>query len=959
MGPVSEQQLFYDLQNSLQGEICFDELNKMLFATDASMYQQTPIAVARPKTLQDCITLLNFSQSYNYPIIPRAAGTSLAGQVVGRAIIVDTSRYLNKILNIDVDQRSAVVQAGVVIEQLNQQIRFSQLKFAPDPSTKNRCNIAGVIGNNAWGAHAPRYGSTRAHIKEIELLIAPGEKLHCRAISTQELRQIQTAHSAESTIYNGVTHTIEKYRKAIIDKYPQRANFISNSGYALDKLALSQPWITDGERFNLCQLICGSEGTLGLIHTATVQLSPITPYSVMLSVSFDTLIDAMSAVSGIQQSQADAIELLDNYLLSLAQSYSNIQLPWLNNKPQALLLVEYIGDDYSQLEQKAFELKRELMQSGLSKDVSIVPQHLIDSVWDLRRAALGFLMGMDGRKKPISFIEDSAVPAVLLPQFVSEVQQIMTSLCCESVYYGSVSMGLIHIRPLLDLGESEDRKKLELIATAVADSLLKYGGTMSAKHGDGRARSPFLAHLLGPEVMQATLAIKNCFDAKNLFNPDKITTSRPLTESLRIPVYTGNNSKVLAALKDIYKCNGAAVCRKTAGDGTMCPSYMATQEELHLTRGRANVARQILSSLEQFEQNAVDWVTPLMQSLELCIACKGCRNECPAGVDMARVKTRCLDLVYSKNGIPFKTHWLKHLDWFYKIAATQPAAISNRIARPLAKVLLSLHPQRSLPNMVKPTLSQWFAQQQPIHNSESNGQVLILNDFSIEYFSVDIGQAAIALLQRAGFKVVLSPCFESIRTVLSQGLLSTAESRLRKILDWVKQNKFEDSLIIGLEPSELLTFRDEALDLLEVDYCRDNLNNFVLFEEFVQQHQTVFRNLNYGNTPANIVLHIHCHQKSLAGIDSCVNTLCLLPDVAVDVIPSGCCGMAGLFGYNKKYYDISKKIGELVLLPHIRSKPENTLVATTGFSCRHQIKDLLQQETLHPAQILFNSLTPE
>lgn len=975
MGLDPKQRLLQELQQSLQGELYLDEVNKMLFATDASIYQQTPIAVARPKSRQDCITLVEFSQAYNIPVIPRAAGTSLAGQAVGKAIIIDTSRYLNKILHIDPESATAEVEAGVVLDHLSQASNKYGLKFAPDPSTKNRCNIAGVIGNNAWGAHAPLYGCTRDHTHSMEIIVAPGTSIHCKPMSMDELQHIKTAKGLETDIYKSVLGTIETHHASIFQRYQQAPGLIDNSGYALAKLALSQPWKQDGEQFNLSNLICGSEGTLGLIYKAKLKLSPTLPHQAMLCVSFRSLIDAMHGVKIACQHKAHAVELLDNFLLDLARRKFTNHISWLKNQPQAILLVEWCSHKRQDIEQKVQDLSLELKRMGLCQDIQILAPEWIESAWALRRAALGLLMGMDDRKKPVTFVEDSAVPVDSLPEFVAGIRQLMQAHQCQCVYYGSVSMGLIHIRPLLDLGDVEDRKKLELIAKAVMHLLQKHHGTMSAKHGDGRARSPFLSQLLGLEVNQAISEIKQCFDPNNLFNPHNITQPYNLTHNLRIPIYPDSfpenypekTSKQSAILAETYKCNGAAVCRKQSGQAntatteakaTMCPSFMVTHEEVHLTRGRANVIRQVLISQVTGQQTSTNWTDVIMQSLDLCLACKGCRSECPAGVDMAKIKAMSLELIHTQTFIPFKVRLLKHMDKLTKLASYQPAFLRN-LSQSLFSRLLQLDPQRPLPLIHNPTLSQWFAHTQHQFGKSdhsSHKHVIFLNDFTSEYFSVNAAQAAISLLQIAGFRVSLSPRLESVRALISQGLLTTAKQRLEKIIHWIRNNSDHDTLILGLEPSELLTFRDEATKLLHLNAGEAFFNQFLLFEELVQQNRAQFAKLPFRQSEADIALHVHCHQKSLSGTEAVTQTLSLLPGANIKLIPSGCCGMAGLFGYEKAHSEISRQIAELELMPYLRALPDKHIIVATGFSCQHQIKDILQSEALHPAQVLYNHI---
>ncbi|MDH5328087.1 MAG: FAD-binding protein [Gammaproteobacteria bacterium] len=990
---AKKKQIFRGLQQQLQGELLTDDVSRMLYATDASMYEILPLGVVRPKSLQDCLTLVRFAYEFDIPLIPRSAGTSLAGQAVGDALIVDCSRHLTRIIHINPQQRRAVVQAGVVLDQLNLAVAPYGLRFAPDPSTKSRCNIAGVIGNNAWGAHAPRDGSTANHIEQLQCIVSPGEQVYFGPMSPAALDANNTAKFRGRQLTHQVVDTLTRYREALTsgaNADTMDGGIINNGGYALPDLAATLTNHTTNrsrDNFNLSRLICGSEGTLALVYQATVRLSSSIPHTYMLCLEFESLHKAMQAVPLIRHSDAAAIELLDHTLLQLAQTKFGGKLPWCKNgirdglqgAPAAMLIVEYSADNADSCCQAATHMEHELHRARLCQHITTIPHELNASVWQLRRSALGMLMGMASRKKALTFVEDSAVPVQHLAAFVTEAQNIMRQQGCDAVYYGSVSMGLVHIRPLLDLGDPVDRAKLRPITTAILEALLRYGGTLSAKHGDGRARSPFLQRMLGDELMQAAGEVKAHFDPKNLFNPNNIIRPLPMEHGLRIPTALSQRTSLQTSLHTslhtqqlvkeipqdksqeqrqsiltaVQSCNGAAVCRQL--EGSMCPSYQATRDELHVTRGRANVIRQILS-LPDTRLSASD-TAALQQTLELCIACKACKVECPAGVDMAQAKIRILNLFQRQYGTPFKTRLIAQLDRLCSWASLLPSPVVNWLAQTLLRPLLNLHPQRQLPRMQATRFSLWFShrtrQSKAVLREQS---VILLNDFTTEYFHSATGEAVVELLEAAGFHVLLSPCFDSVRSVLSQGMFQLAKQRLSAIIAWIEQQALPDTYIIGLEPSEWLTLRDEANRVLDFNLPPQLLQRFVLFEEFVQYQHPAFAQLDFSDEPMHIALHLHCHQKSLGKTQDSVNTLSLLPNTSVEVIPSGCCGMAGLFGYETKHFSVSKAIANLSLLPALGQTPKNTVVVTTGFSCHHQIKDLTDIDTVHPAVILRQRL---
>ena len=968
MTNTHHQNLFNQLDKLLSGDVHTDELNRMLYATDASIYQQLPLAVVKPKHRDDCIQLVKFAKEHQLPLIPRAAGTSLAGQVVGNCIVVDTSRYLNNIVEIDVENKTARVQPGVVLDILNQQIKQYGLQFAPNPSTSSRCTISGMIGNNAWGAHYPKYGSTRDYVLSVDTVLSDGSHVQLKALSQEELKKASQEESLKGKITQFVKSSIDPHRDNILESYPPADQLPCNMAYPFHVAALQQPWNPNGKPFNLAKFLCGSEGTLSLITESTLQLVPIPKHRHMVCCHFNSIEDALSAVSIAVSLNASAVELIDDHILALTKS--NLEQrrnrKWIEGEPKAVLLVEFFGDNAETLSGLCKTLINQLTANNLGYHFPKLVNEQTEAAWAIRKSGLGLLMGTNNVRKPVTFIEDSAVPVKSLPEFVSEFNKIIAIHDTKSVYYGSVSTGLIHFRPILDLKSHHDKQVLLAIANETADLLENYNGTMSAKHGDGKIRGHYIRQLLGKNVYELTLKTKQVFDPDNLFNPHNMLNAPPIDEHLRSDVtLTDPNpdtyldwSATNGIIPAVEKCNGAGNCRKSAGHGLMCPSYMVTLEEQHTTRGRANIIRQSIAKYGFKDGIAHDNVREV---LKLCLSCKGCNSECPANVDITRLKTEHLQQYIAVNGTPIRARALQHYETLSKIASYIPPVANVLMNTHFIRSILGYDARRKLPALQKQTLSQWYDHRREHANSGKLGEVIILNSVFTEYYDVNVGISAIEFLEYCGYKVHLSPCFPSLRTVLSQGLVGEAKKRLGELIEYAFPKATYNFPMIGLEPSELLSIRDDAKSLVKdehISLLKKVLPQVYLFEEFIssERYKIESQALNWKSKHATILLHVHCHQKSLAGIESCREALSIIPECGVEVMSAGCCGMAGSFGYEKEHYDFSLKVANLIMFPAIRKASKDTIIVATGTSCRNQIRDNMDIKPLHPAEVLRQSL---
>lgn len=959
--------LFEELRRRIRGELMLDATSRRLYATDASPYQKLPAGVVFPRDRDDLAAVLRFAHEHRVALIPRGAGTSLAGQCVGDGLVVELARHLRDVVQIDAGARVARVQPGVVLADLNDRLRSHGLRFAPDPSTATRCTLGGMFGNNAWGVHALRDGDTRDHIEALEAVLADGSVIRCGPLEAAPLRAKLAQQGLEGDVYRAVTLAVDSSLEAIRVGYPGMRGIPNNAGYALDLLARSRPWEPAGPHFNLAPFLCGSEGTLAVVSELSLRLSPVPGACSLVCAHFASLDEALRAVAPVLEEQPSAVELLDRHILDLtrANAEQSRNRFWIQGDPQAVLIIELEGDPET-LGPRCQRVARVCRDAGLGFAFPRVSGSAVERVWDLRRAGLGLLMGMPGARRAVTGIEDTAVAVGDLPAYVRDVLELTGSLGLDCVVYGSASRGLLHLRPLLDLSEEADRKSYRRVMEGVASAVARYGGSMAAKHGDGRLRAGFIEHILGVDIGAALRDVKLAFDPHNLLNPGKIINAPSLTADLRpagragevTPVLDWSRSGGLAAAA--ARCNGAAACLKTAGRGTMCPSYMATREELHVTRGRANLLRQALAAADPAAALAGG---ELARALDLCLSCKGCKAECPANVDMARLKAEVLQQAHLHNGTPWRTRMLGRFVALSALGSRVPWLANALLASRAVRRLLRFHPERGLPQLAPERFSRWFARPRSRPHGSLGASVALLNDPFTEFYHPEVGIAAVELFESLGYDVVLAECLGAGRIELSQGLLQSAQRTAERTVGVLAQHAARGMPLVGLEPSEVLTLRDEVPDLLQhgvlARQARSVARAACTFEEFVAHEAQAGHIQGNRFQPAGaerLLLHVHCHQKALSTVEACVQALRLIPRVSLEVLPTGCCGMAGAFGYEHEHYDLSRRIGELVLLPAVRQRPANARVVATGASCRQQVLDGAGVRALHPAEVLRSAV---
>jgi FAD/FMN-containing dehydrogenase/Fe-S oxidoreductase len=957
-----------ELAGRIDGEVDASPLARRLYRQDASIYEEEPLGVVRPRGAYDCREIVAFALERGISLIPRAGGTSLAGQCVGRGLVVDVARHMNRILEIDPVRRLARVGPGVVQDDLNDRAAPHGLLFAPDTSTSKQAAIGGMIGNNSCGAYSILHGTTRDHVVEVEAVLGDGSLVRFGPLGPAEIEERRRRPGLEGAVHAGLLDLVARSRDAILRDFPDPRILRRNMGYALDLVARSGPLDPAGPPLNLAAFLCGSEGTLALVTEAVVRLVPAPRAKLLLAAHFGSVEEACRANVAALAHRPAAVELMDGIVLEATRANREQARNrfWIEGAPGAVLIIEFQGDAAADLEDRARALAADLRGRGLGYAFPTVGPKEMARVWALRKAGLGILTGIPGDHKPVTAIEDAAVAPEDLPRYVGDIRDLTRRHGCDCVFYGHASVGLLHLRPMLNLKDPADLARFEKILEETAALVKRYGGSLSGEHGDGRLRSPFIARML-PETHGLLAEVKRLFDPRGIFNPGKIVDPAPVGEALRTSprsrtpevetVFDWSRTKGLVRATEA--CNGAGFCRQAAGRGVMCPSHMATGEEAYTTRGRANVFRQLLVS----ERPDDAWTSPdLAAVLDTCLSCKGCASECPSNVDMARLKAEWLQKRIDREGASLRSKLVGNFSFFAKLARVAPRLASLASNTRLAKLLLGIAPKREVPAYARETFAAWFRRHPPGPLAGRKGEAVVFNDEFSNFTDPEVGIAAVEVLEAAGFRTRLAT-LDSGRTQISKGFLRSARRKLAQAVRVLAPDARRDVPIIGLEPSAILGLRDEAPDLVPEDLRADAAAvkaRSCLFEEFIARRAAEggLDLLSLAPLPeGKCLLHGHCHQKALGGTAPTHAALRLVPGLEVREIPSGCCGMAGAFGYEAEHYDLSMAVGETVLFPAIRAEP-GAIVCAPGTSCRHQIRDGTGREALHPAQVLRRALAP-
>ena len=975
MKPTVQSTIFEELQEKLEGEIHRDMSTRLLYATDASAYKVLPLAIAYPKNESDLQHLIKFASDQDLSLIPRAAGTSLAGQVVGDGLVVDISKHFTKILELNQEEKWVRVQPGVILDELNLYLHSYGLFFGPETSTSSRCMLGGMLGNNSCGSHSIIYGSTRDHTLETNCILSDGSKATFKNVTDDEFKQKCEANNGlESKLYQQINQILssEEIRASIDKEFPDLKIKRRNTGYAIDILSNSSPFSKNDIQFNFCNLLAGSEGTLAFTTEIKLNLVPSPPKEkALVCAHFKSLEDAIKGNLIALKYQPGAVELMDDQILKLTEG-NRTQAKnrfFLQGSPGALLIIEFARESKAEIEQIACKMEAEFRENNLGYHFPVVTgAENITKVWDLRKSALGVLSNMIGDAKPVSLIEDTSVNPEVLYDYIAEFKELMKKHEIQCVFHAHIGTGEIHMRPVLDLKNADDQEKFHAIGLDSAKLVKKYNGSLSGEHGDGRLRGEFIPIMIGEENYQLLRQIKQTWDPKNIFNPGKIVDTPKMNTHLRyepnqqtkeIETYFDFSSD-MGIVRATERCNGSGDCRNTHVTGkALCPSYQASLDEKLSTRARANLFREFLTNSDK--KNPFDQ-KDLYDILDFCLSCKACKSECPSNVDMAKLKAEFLQQYYDSNPIPLRSKLIANISKINKLGSYAPSLFNYVNQHPtignIVKSNLGFAKERSIPKLHNTTLKKW-------HSSTTNGttkkRVYLFADEFTDYNDTPIGIKTIQLLQKLDYQVIIPKHVESGRTFLSKGLVKKAKFLAIKNINLLKGIVDENNPLIGIEPSAILTFRDEYLDLVPETMkleAKTLASNTFMIEEFLYQEMQK-GNISidqFTKEKKEIKFHAHCYQKALASSAPTKKILSFPENYTAIEIKSGCCGMAGSFGYEKEHYDLSKKVGELVLLPEVRKTPQSVLIAASGTSCRHQIKDETEREASHPVEILFEAL---
>ncbi len=963
-----------DFQLNFEGDIFYDESTRLMYATDASVYREKPVAVVLPQNNNDIKKIIEFAKENKTSIIPRTAGTSLAGQVVGNGIVVDVSKYMTEIIEFNEKECWVKVQPGVVLDELNLFLNPYNLFFGPETSTSNRCMIAGMVGNNSCGARSLIYGSTRDHTISIKGFLSNGSEAEFKDLSKDEFNEKCAGDSLENKIYNNIREILsnKKNQDEIREQFPDKSIKRRNTGYAIDLLLETEPFTETKEKFNFSKLIAGSEGTLIFITEIKLNLVPL-PFKekALICVHMNTLEDALKANLIALKYKPCSIELMDDIILELTKDNieQNKNRFFVKDRPAAILIVEFAKETKEEIVEIAKQMEAEMQKSNFGYHFPIVFGDDIKKVWNLRKAGLGLLSNMKGDAKPVPVIEDTAVNPNVLPKYIADFQKILKKYDLSCVYYAHIATGELHLRPVLNLKDENHVELFHTIALEVAHLVKKYNGSLSGEHGDGRLRGEFIPLMIGEQNYNLLKEIKATWDSNNIFNPGKITDTPKMNASLRFKPGQKDKkintyfdfSKTGGIIQASEKCSGSGDCRKSEIiGGTMCPSYMASRDENQTTRARANILREFLTNSNK--ENPFDH-KEIFDVMDLCLSCKACKSECPSSVDVAKLKAEFLQHYYDENGIPFRSKAIAYISSLNKLGAILPEVTNfffkNKFTSSVIKKILGFAPKRNIPLLQKSTLSKYYKKLNS--TSGKNGKVYFFNDEFTNFNDSDIGIKAILLLNKLGYEVVIPNHTISSRSFLSKGLIRKAKKIAEENVELLKDIITEKNPLIGIEPSAILSFRDEYPELVNREMAGNAsklAQNVFMIDEFLANEikKGNIRKEQFTKKHKTIKLHGHCQQKAIASTDSTKLILSFPENYEVTEIPSGCCGMAGSFGYEKEHYELSMKVGELVLFPEIRKTPDDIMISAPGTSCRHQIKDGTNRDVLHPVEILFEAL---
>ncbi len=955
------------LEKSLTGELFFDDLHKNIYATDASVYRKIPLAVAYPKNKKDIQQLIEFATKHQTTLIPRTAGTSLAGQCVGDGIVVDVSKHFTNVLAFDEQTKTITVEPGIIRDDLNRFLKPFGLFFGPNTSTSNRCMIGGMVGNNSSGSTSIRYGVTRDKVLTINGLLSDGSEVTFEEISSQEFRTKSLQDDLEGKIFKSIFFELssKENQDEIKKEFPKESIHRRNTGYAVDEFLISDLFGGTEERINPAKFLSGSEGTLVFSTAITIQLDDLPPtQSIMVCPHFTSVNESLKATVTAMNHKLYACELMDKVILDCTKNNREQAKNrfFLQGDPEAVLMLEVSANTIEEAEQQADKLIADLKANNSGYHYPKVYGEDITKVHHLRKAGLGLLGNIVGDMKAVACIEDTAVALEDLPEYIEEFTQIMDKYQQDAVYYAHAGAGELHLRPILNLKKQEDVVLFRKITTETAELVKKYKGSFSGEHGDGIVRAEFIPLMIGNKNYELLRRVKKAFDPNNVFNKGKITDAFPMDKSLRYEI--DRNEPVIKTLQDFSesegilklaeKCNGSGDCRKSPeAGGTLCPSYRATKNESETTRARANMLREVLTN--NTAKNKFD-SKELKQVLDLCLSCKACATECPSNVDIASMKAEFLYQYQETNGYSFRSKLFANNAKYNKLGSKFPAITNFFTNTLIAKKVMGVATERTVPKLAKQPLDAWLKKHQ---TKETNKTIYLFNDEFTNFYDAEIGKDAVIVLEKLGYEVKYSNHEESGRSHISKGFLNEAKELANKNVAVFKDLITNDSPLVGIEPSAILTFRDEYLRLADDKSSAERIaKNTFTIEEFLASEikkENVDSSL-FTNETKELKIHGHCHQKALSSTHASFSILNIPKNYKVTIMNTGCCGMAGSFGYEKEHYKVSMQVGEDTLFPKVRNCSADTEIVAAGTSCRHQIYDGTKRIAKHPITILKEAL---
>ena len=975
-----DQTVIEELRASLAGALHTDRSYQVMYATDASAYREMPLAVVVPESQDDIKQTIAFARENNISVIPRGAGTSLAGQVVGSGIVIDLTKHFCEIIELNQKEGWVRVQPGVILNQLNAYLEPHGLFFAPEAATASRCTIGGMLGNNSCGLHSVIYGSTREHVLAVEAILSDGSEVTFEALDHTAYKAKCSGERLENRIYRRIHEILSdpENQQEIQAHFPDPTLPRRNTGYALDVMLENQQFSNSDQPFNLCKLLAGSEGTLAFATEIKLNLIPLPPPEKgILCAHFETLEDALLANLIALSHQPGAVELMDGQIVNLTKGniLQRRNRFFIKGDPGAVLMIEFARESREEIRELADKVEKDMRAAGLGYHYPLVfGKEDIGRVWALRKSALGLLSNLPGDAKPVSVIEDTAVHPQVLPAYIAEFKEILQKYGLDCVFHAHVGSGEIHIRPVLNLKEGRDVARFREIAMDTAKLVKKFNGSLSGEHGDGRLRGEFIPLIIGEKNYSLLKEIKQVWDPDNIFNPGKIVNTPRMNTHLRY--VTDKPTKEIDSVIDfsaaqgfiraVEKCNGSGDCKATFTTGKgMCPSYQATLDEFMTTRARANLLREFLNDSEKM--NPFDY-QELYEILDQCLSCKSCKSECPSNVDMARLKAEFLQHYQDAHRGSIRNLLIANITLLYRIGSLFPSLYNfinrNRLTGGLIKKMSGFVNEREMPALYRVTLKKWAKKNLAALNRSIKNpvkRVYLFNDEFSNYNDVEIGIKTIQLLVKLNYEVVLTDFMESGRALISKGFLRKAQQIASGNVRLLQDRVSMDSPLLGLDPSTILGFRDEYPDLVEPQMkksAQDLKECAFMVDEFLAAEMAAgrIRPESFTRAQQHIRFHGHCHQKSLASTRATADILSFPENYTADEIDSGCCGMAGSFGFEKEHYALSLKVGELKLLPAVRKTDPSVLISATGASCRQQIRDNTGRDVPHPVEILFDAL---